>query len=46
MSANTVVEQSPGVVLVTPGALVPNVNSVNGKTGAVVLSSSDVGAAS
>jgi len=46
MGANTVIEQSPGVVLVTGAAIVPNVQSVNTKTGSVSLVASDVGAPS
>lgn len=46
MGANSVIEQSPGVVIVTSASVTPNVNSVNSKTGNVVLTSSDVGAPS
>lgn len=46
MGANTVIESSPGTVIVTSASVTPNVNSVNTKTGTVVLAASDVGAPS
>lgn len=46
MAANTVIESSPGLVVVTGAALAPNVLSVNSKTGVVALAASDVSAPS
>ena len=46
MSANTVIEASPGQVIVTGASLSPNVLSVNSRTGPVVLTAADVSAPS